>query len=402
MTRSTTKRLFESRLFIYVALGTAFALGVVLAGLQPQSTGAPIEATLTRVADSASPYLAKAETGDPGLKSISRIAFGPQGLLLLADPRAAAVVAVDTGDVKPVATLNKAIEDIDRKVAAALGSEDARIVDLAVNPASGRIYLAVQRGGAPVILTVAADGELAPVDFTSLAHARVNLPAGDAAKVSNITDVQFSEEGVLAAGQSNEEFSSKIFSLPLPLTHGTSADNYSAETYHVSHRRWETRAPIRSFVPYQQDGKLFVVGSFSCTPIAKFPLDNLTSGAKVQGISVVELGSGNQPLDMFTYQRDGRQWLVTNTYRFHYKKNTFGPSKWWGVRLDMKYLAADEAVNESAIRRNVKEKKGPEGIEIVEALSGAVQVAKVNDQQAVVLRNVNDEDRFALELVKLP
>jgi hypothetical protein len=147
---------------------------------------------------------------------------------------------------------------------------------------------------------------------------------------------------------------------------------------------------------------MYVVGSFSCTPIAKFPLDNLTSGAKVQGISVVELGSGNQPLDMFTYQRNGKQWLVTNTYRFHFKKNTFGPSKWWGVRLDMRHLAADEKVNEDAVRRNTKVDKDPQGIEVIDVLSGAVQVAKVNDEQAVVLRNVNDEDRYRLELVKLP
>ncbi|MEQ8787219.1 MAG: hypothetical protein RIC55_13015 [Pirellulaceae bacterium] len=394
-----TQRVVQSRAFIYTSLVTAFLLGALLAGLQPQTTGAPISAESS---SGSTGLLANAQTGQPLLKSISRITFGPRGLLLLADSRAASIVAIETGDVKPGETLANPIDDVDRKVAAALGSEDAKIVDVAVNPASGRIYLAVQRGGEPVLMTVAADGELALADLAKAHYAVVSLPGGTASKVSNITDVQFSEEGVLAAGQSNEEFSSKIFSLSLPLTHGASASNYSAETYHVSHRRWETRAPIRSFVPYQEDDQMYVVGSFSCTPIAKFPLDNLTSGAKVQGISVVELGSGNQPLDMFTYQRDGKQWLVTNTYRFHFQKNTFGPSKWWGVRLDMKHLASDDKVNEDAVRRDTKVDKDPQGIEVVDVLSGAVQVAKVNDQQAVVLRNVNDEDRYRLELVTLP
>jgi len=394
-----TKQLMQSRIFVYAALITASLLGALLAGFQGQTTGAPITAD----SDPASTGLiAGAQQGDPGLQSISRIAFGPKGLLLAADPRAASIVAIETGDVKPGETLAAPVEDIDRKVAAAVGDEEARIVDLAVNPVSGRIYLAVQRGGQPVLMTVDADGRLALVDFSDKRYAAVSLPGGTASKVTNITDVQFSDEGVLAAGQSNEEFSSKIFSLTLPLTHGASASNYSAETYHVSHRRWETRAPIRSFVPYQENDQMYVVGSFSCTPIAKFPLDNLTSGAKVQGISVVELGSGNQPLDMFTYQRDGRQWLVTNTYRFHYKKNTFGASKWWGVRLDMRHLTADDKVNEDAVRRNTKLDKDPQGIEVVDVLSGAVQVAKVNDEQAVVLRNVNDEDRYRLELVELP
>ncbi|MCH8829883.1 MAG: hypothetical protein IID45_09930, partial [Planctomycetes bacterium] len=43
--------------------------------------------------------------------------------------------------------------------------------------------------------------------------------------------------------------------------------------------------------------------------------------------------AGNRPLDMFTYEKDGKRWVVTNTLRFH--KNLFGPSKYWGVRLDM-------------------------------------------------------------------
>ena len=100
--------------------------------------------------------------------------------------------------------------------------------------------------------------------------------------------------------------SSKIYSIPLPMEHGNSAAVYSTETFHVAHGRWETRAPIQSFIPVQENGKTYIVGSFSCTPIAKFPVDGLEDGAKVKGTSIVELGSGNRPIDMFIYNKDGK------------------------------------------------------------------------------------------------
>ena len=35
--------------------------------------------------------------------------------------------------------------------------------------------------------------------------------------------------------------------------------------------------------------------------MAKFRVDDIESGAKVKGVSMVELGSGNRPLDLFDY-----------------------------------------------------------------------------------------------------
>lgn len=236
--------------------------------------------------------------------------------------------------------------------------------------------------------------DLSEVDFVQIA-----LPGGKNSKIRNITGVALASDRVLAAAQSNAEFVNKIYSIPLPLTHGTSADIYSAETYHVAHRKWETKAPIQSFVPYTNKGKNYIVGAFSCTPIAKFPLDELQSGSKVKGTSVVELGSGNQPLDMLTYESDGKEWLLTNTFRFHWKRNMYGPSKWWGVRVNMDYLDAED-VNEKAVRRNVKQNKGPEGIEIVDQLAGAVHIDKLEKKEIVVLRD--NEGHLDLEISQLP
>ncbi|MCA9113935.1 MAG: hypothetical protein KDA79_02535 [Planctomycetaceae bacterium] len=382
-----------------------------------------VPALLSAVALAAAPGMARAaekeaprkvedllsgiQQGDPGLKSIGRISMGPAGVLLIADHAGASIVGISTGDTGPLRRLEQPVEDVLDKVAGVLGAEPGTvsIVDMAVNPASGKVYFSTHRkeGNQYAIVTVAADGNFDVLDLSDANYVRVALPGGEQTKVRNVSGVSFAEDRVLAAGQNNEEFSSKIFSLPLPLKHGDTASAWSTETYHVAHGRWETRAPIQSFIPYQEKGENFLVGSFACTPIAKFPLDDIEAGAKVQGTSVVELGSGNRPLDMFTYTRDGKEWLVTNTYRFHFKKNKYGPSKWWGVRVSMDYLAEQEKVNEEAARRDVKQKAGPNGIEVLEALSGAMEVGKLSNDDMVVLRAVNDdEQKLRLEIAPLP
>lgn len=339
--------------------------------------------------------LKNVQTGNPKFKTIGRLSFGPSGVLLVADPGSASIVAIDTGDTGPLNKLKKRIDNVDQLLAKSIGATKVKITDLAVNQLSGTIYLATTRNDA--ILTIDGDGKVGTLDMAKLRYVRVTLPSDGKAKVSNITDVSFADDRVLASGQSGRQFSSKIYSLPLPLEHGASADIYSAETYHVAHRRWETRAPIQSFIPYTEDGKDYIVGSFACTPIAKFPIGDLKSGAKVKGTSIIELGSGNRPLDMFSYEKDGKTWIVTNTLRFH--KNLFGPSKYWGVRIESSYLTAKKT-NEDSARRDTKTKSGPKGVEIVDALFGAVQVDKLSNTEMVVLRE--EKGQLNLELAPLP
>jgi len=365
--------------------------------------GAVIFATLSTNLPAAG-YLKDAATGDPKLRSVGAMSFGPGGLLLVTEPRHAAIVAIETGDTGPVQKLKQKVSDVNALLAARLGAAEGgvTIVDMAVNPASGKIYLSVTRkpDNASLIIVVTADGQAAPLDYAKARHARVSLPAADTAKVGNVSDVAFAGDRVLAAGSSNEEFSSKIFTLSLPLAHGGSALPVSAETYHVAHGKWETKAPITSFVPMEENGKHYVVGSFACTPIAKFELDDLKPHAQVKGTSVVELGSGNRPLDMFTYEKDGKQWLVTHTQRFH--QNLFGPSKYWGARVDMSLIKVREEskINQKAVRRDVKQPKGPEGIEIVDSLFGAVHVDKLSNTEVVVLREQGAS--LTLEVAPLP
>jgi hypothetical protein len=376
----------------------ACAVGILGSGILFHSTGGTVQAAS---ATSATGSLKNAQNGGLKLAAAGALSFGPGGLLIIAEPRMGSIVAVQTADTGPVQKLKQRVDKVPELIASGLGTtaDNVTINDLAVNPASGLIYLSVQRkpDNAATVVTINAEGKAAALDLAPLPWVRVTLPGVTGSKATNITDVACTSDRVLAAGSCNEEFASKIFSIPLPMEHGATASVYSAETYHVAHGKWETRAPISSFIPHEEDGKSFVVGAFACTPVAKFPLNDLSSGAKVQGVSVVELGSGNRPLDLFEYEKDGKHWLVTHTQRFH--KPLFGPSEFWGARMDMKYLDAANT-NEQATRRDTKQPKGPEGIEIVDALFGAVQVAKLDNAQAVVLRD--HEGALALETVALP
>ena len=338
------------------------------------------------------------------LGSASSLAFGPDGLLLVAEPRTGSIAAIDTGDTGPLKRLAKRVDNVSALVAATLKADAAsvQIVDMAVNPASGRVYFSITHGAAKsaAIIVINPEGKASVLDTAQLAHVRVPLPAKQTGSIRNISDLAFAGDRVLVTGQSNEEFSSKIFTLPLPLTHQQSGKVIGAETFHIAHGKWETKAPIQSFFPLEEGGKHYVVGAFACTPIAKFPVDEIATGQNVRGTSVVELGGGNRPLDLFTYQRDGKRWVVANTLRF--QKNLFGPSKYWGVRVSLDYVLRSDAaqINEKAARRNTATKSGPEGIEILDALFGAVQVDKLSDTEMVVLRE--NGDRLDLAVAPLP
>ena len=346
------------------------------------------------------------QKGGLKLASLSSISFGPEGLLLVAEPGTASILAIQTGDTGATkAVLKKTVADVGGAIADGLGAkkEDITVKDLAVNPASGRIYLAVQRrpDNAVLIVSVDAAGKIAPLNLAPLSWVRITRPGGTTSKVTNITDVAFDKDRVFATGTCNEEFASRIFTIPVPIKNGATASVFSAETYHVAHRKWETKAPIQSFIPYSSKEGTFVVGAFACTPVAKFKVDDIQSGAQVKGVSMVELGSGNRPLDLFSYEdKSGKEWLVVHTQRF--KQNAFGPSKMWGARISMDYLdaKAPDKTNENAARRDEKEHAGPQGIEIVDSLFGAVQVDKLSNTEAIVLRDT--EGTLSLEVAALP
>src|SRR6185295_4412686 len=87
--------------------------------------------------------------GKPEFKSMGPLAFGPEGILLVADTKGAAITAIATGDTASTKEAKPLkVEGFNQKVAALLGTkaDDILIKDMSVNPISKNVYLAVSRG----------------------------------------------------------------------------------------------------------------------------------------------------------------------------------------------------------------------------------------------------------------
>ncbi len=265
--------------------------------------------------------------GALALRSAGPLAFGPGGLLFVADSKAAALVAIATGDTGAApAKKTLKVEGINQKIAALLGvtSDQILINDMAVNPVSQNAYLAVSRGRGtdmtPVLVKVNPDGRLEVMGLEKVKFSRAELPdapvdgvVGQGNRQSNprnetITDVAFLEDRVLVAGLSNEEFSSTLRAIPFPFKNVEKGT--SVEMYHGAHGRFETRSPIRTFVPFKVGNQLQLLAAYTCTPLVQFPISELVPGAKIKGKTVAELGNRNRPLDMIVYQQGGKDYLL--------------------------------------------------------------------------------------------
>ncbi len=291
-------------------------------------------------------------TGSPAIKSIGPIAFGPDGILFLADNIGARIIALDVG--APQSSADAAPIDVDKldtRLAAVLGCsrEDVNIRDMAVRPESQDIYLSLMRGrgdaAIPVLFRIAADGTLSEVPLEGVAFSEAAIedaPGADDERLDTrlvqgnregqevevrpgfklriareklrsvtITDLAYVDGVVVVAGASNEEFSSTLRRIPFPFT--ARAESSSLEIFHVSHGKYETASPIRTFLPYGNNAS--VLASYTCTPVVHFSLSDLAPGAQVKGRTVAELGAGNTPIDMVSYKRDGEEYLLVSNAR---------------------------------------------------------------------------------------
>src|SRR5262245_19894535 len=123
------------------------------------------------------------QKGKPDLKSAAKLAFGPDGILFVGDTAGAALFAIDTGDKSESAEKAPlAVKDVSGRVASMLGTtaQEVTINDLAVNPRSGNVYLAVARGrgpeAAPLLVRVKPDGKIEEVSLESVSFAKADIP----------------------------------------------------------------------------------------------------------------------------------------------------------------------------------------------------------------------------------
>jgi hypothetical protein len=324
--------------------------------------------------------------GTVELKSAGPLAFGPEGVLFVGDPKAAAVYAIDTGDRQTSTSTNRPkVEALDEKIASLLGIEAKQLLvaDLAVNPISKNTYLSVARGRGPeanaVLIRVDRGGKLSEVSLQDVPNARTELP--NAAGNEAITHMAYVKGRLLVAGLTNEAFSSRLRSIPVPFRKVDQATGI--EIYHGSHGRFETKSPVRTFVPYDIQGEAHILAAYTCTPLVKIPVAQLQPGAKVKGTTVAELGNRNTPLDMIVYQKDGKDYvLMANTSRGLMKIPTEGIDKVAGIT------------------QRIPDKAGLQ-YETIGSLKGVQQLDRFDKDHALVLLKT-DSGSYNLNTIELP
>ena len=357
----------------------------------------------------------------PSMQHMGPIAFGPDAVLFAADAEAVQVYALDlaaqVGAAAPGAT---SIPAIDEQIAATLGTgaNNLLVTDMAVHPGTRNVFISVMRGrgaGAqPVLLRVDGAGDMTVVSLDQVPYSRVRLPdppgeqtgmllkGGNEVPIPNypsnqateyplnlfgvqtITDLAYADGRLYVAGLSSEEFASKLRSIAYPFSNVDQGT--SVEIWHAPHDQFETRSPIYTFVPYEIDGEPHLIASYLCTPLVKFPVSSLKPGADVRGVTIAEFGSGNRPLDMIVYQKNGRDYLLMSNNRHGVMKV---PTQDFGSTDALTGIVPDG---------------GTAGVpfEPVPAMAGVEQLDLLDDGHAIVLARATDESPLNLQTVALP
>lgn len=336
--------------------------------------------------------------GTPELQSAGVLTFGPDGILLIGDAKAATVFAVATGDAK--ADVSKAsvnVADLTGQIGKALdvAAGDIQINDLAANPKSGSVYVSVTKGGKqPAIVRVASGGAISEVSLKDVEFSKAVLPDAPEDKavpgrrgprnnrLQSITDIAYVDGRVIVSGLASGQSPSSIREIAFPFVEADPGSR--VEIYHGAHGKYEDYAAIRTFVPFNINGEASLLAGYVCTPLVKFPLSSLKSGEKTRGTTVAELGNRNQPLDMIVYEKDGANYLLlANSAR--------------GV---MKISTENIATNAGITSRVSGGGVAGQSYETIKALDGTVQLDKLNEGHAVVL--VQNGGKADLKTVDLP
>lgn len=249
------------------------------------------------------------------LKSVSVLQFGPENTLFVGDGMAGSIHAYATQTIEnPMAQAGFNLRDLDREIATLVGvnADDVRIKDLAIHPESKEAYIAVSYiagdSYSPAVVIANQSGQLRVMDTASpQSSLAINNTIEDGfafydrvdVRSLTFTDLDFHKDKLYISGLSNADFAANLWSASYPFDGTTSTT--SVEIYHTTHNQQETRAPIRTMMISQIDGVDMVLAAYTCTPLVAFPLSDLTDGGHVSGKSIAELGYGNTPIDMISF-----------------------------------------------------------------------------------------------------
>ena len=200
----------------------------------------------------------------------------------------------------------------------------------------------------------------APEDKDVTTNGRTRNPRND-----SITDLAYAEGKVFASGLAAGASPSSVHQIPFPFAEGLTGT--SVEIFHGAHGKVESTAAIRTFVPMNINGEPSLLAGFVCTPLVRFPISDLKPAEKSRGTTVAELGNRNMPLDMISYRKDGKDFLLLSN----------------SARGVMK-ISTENIARTDGITTPVKDTAG-QSYETIKDLTGVVQLDRLNDDSVVVL-----------------
>ena len=338
--------------------------------------------------------------GAVALQSAGVMSFSNDGTLFFADPAASAIYAIDVADkFRDTTKTGVKIDNVDMKIAAALGTtrDQIRIVDMVAHPISQTLYFSLTRGkgndAVPLLVSVTkADEKVTLLPLENIRHARGEIPNppsadkktpwGEPRRTFAVTDIQLVDNELYVAGLGNEEFASTLRRIPYPFS-GKAAST-TVEMYHTSHNRYETAAPIETFIPITLAGQPSLVAGYGCSPIVTVPRSELGDHKHVRGKTVAELGGGNRPFDMVRYTNSkGKEYiLIANSNRTL-------------TRMDPEAIASAKGMTTS-----VEQAWEPAGVSYLPvAIVGVLQLDNYNANNLVMLKR--DIDTGSLNVASL-
>ena len=334
------------------------------------------------------------------IKSISRLAAGPENVLFVADWKSARVHAITL----PRAAQTPAgvafnILDLDGVLSRQVGGAKVTVEDMVVRPGTAEVYIAVSYGAAkaPALIVVTSDHRARRVNLEAAKSTSIALRDAPTSNYKfwretpersyTVTDMKWRDGELFIAGLSNQDFASTLRRIKYPFDSQQSVT--SVEIYHTGHNLIETRAPIRAMSFATLGGKAYLVAAYTCTPIVIIPLDELREGAHIRGKTIAELGYGNTPAGLISYT-----------------KTNEGKTEDFLMLVNFERGASSIPVSEleAASARPGIETMVPygkvAGLEVMAApLAGTMRLDNLDEQSFIVVRRWLEKD--ALQLVSM-
>jgi hypothetical protein len=237
----------------------------------------------------------------------------------------------------------------------------------------------------PAIVKVEADGKASemPLKDVMFSSVKLNNASKNPKNPNTITALAFMKGELYVAGMTTQEWESNLKAIPFPFTE-SATPGAGVQIYHGAHGRYETQAPIQTFMAYDIAGQTHLLASYTCTPLVKFPVSEIKKGEKVKGTTVAELGNMNRPLHIIAYQKDGKDYaLIANSARGVMKVSLDGVDRIESISAPIKG-------------------GGTAGLkyDTIKDLAGTTQLDKLNDGMAVLVRKT--DAGLSLEAIALP